>query len=68
MSQVTGEISFTTRGGVHVRRVARDAGDGVAVIASCREALDTRQGAVFSSDYEYPGRYTRWTWASSIRP
>ena len=60
MSQATGEISFTTRGGVHVRRVARDAGDGVAVIASCREALDTRQGAVFSSDYEYPGRYTRW--------
>src|SRR5690606_3555925 len=22
--------------------------------------LDSRRGAVFSSNYEYPGRYTRW--------
>src|SRR5690606_32721641 len=24
------------------------------------DALDARRGAVFSSNYEYPGRYTRW--------
>src|SRR5690606_8166232 len=24
------------------------------------DGLDTRRGAVFSSNYEYPGRYTRW--------
>jgi len=22
--------------------------------------LDSRRGAIFSSNYEYPGRYTRW--------
>ncbi|MFI5015876.1 MAG: anthranilate synthase component I, partial [Hyphomicrobiales bacterium] len=60
MNEAAGEISFTTRGGVQVRRSARDAGDGARAIAACREALDTRRGAVFSSNYEYPGRYTRW--------
>ena len=60
MNEAQSEVSFATRGGVQVRRVARDAGDGVAAIAACRVALDTRLGAVFSSDYEYPGRYTRW--------
>jgi anthranilate synthase len=60
MNEASREISFTTRGGVHVRRAARDAGDGAKAIAACREALDTRPGAVFSSNYEYPGRYTRW--------
>ena len=60
MNEASGEISFTTRGGVHVHRSARDAGDGTQAIAACREALDTRRGAVFSSNYEYPGRYTRW--------
>ena len=60
MNEALGDISFVTRGGVRVRRLAQNAGEGVAVIASCREALDTRRGAVFSSDYEYPGRYTRW--------
>src|SRR4051812_46236953 len=60
MNEASNEISFSTQGGVHVRRVAHDAGDGVAAITACREALDSRRGAVFSSDYEYPGRYTRW--------
>src|ERR1700736_1094427 len=60
MNELSGEISFTTRGGVQVRRSARDAGDGTQAIDACREALDTRRGAVFSSNYEYPGRYTRW--------
>src|SRR4029077_17076694 len=60
MIAASGEISFITQGGVKVRRAAEDAGDGALAILACREALDTRPGAVFSSDYEYPGRYTRW--------
>jgi anthranilate synthase len=60
MIAASGEISFTTQGGVKVRRAAEDAGDGALAILACREALDTRPGAVFSSNYEYPGRYTRW--------
>ncbi|SDR55035.1 anthranilate synthase, component I [Rhizobiales bacterium GAS113] len=60
MTEAKSEILFTTQGGVGVRRTARDAGDGAEAIAACREALDTRPGAVFSSNYEYPGRYTRW--------
>jgi anthranilate synthase len=60
MNEASGEISFTTRGGIEVRRFAEHAGDGAHAIAACREALDTRRGAVFSSNYEYPGRYTRW--------
>jgi len=60
MAEAKNEISFTTQGGVAVRRTARDAGDGVQAIAACRAALNTRAGAVFSSNYEYPGRYTRW--------
>ena len=60
MTAMSGEISFTTQGGVNVVRTAKDAGDGAHAILACREALDTRRGAVFSSNYEYPGRYTRW--------
>ncbi|MBV9113681.1 MAG: anthranilate synthase component I [Hyphomicrobiales bacterium] len=60
MASTPGEISFTTRGGVKVRRTAKDAGDGARAILDCRQALDERRGAVFSSNYEYPGRYTRW--------
>ena len=30
--------------------------------------LNTRRGAVFSSNYEYPGRYTRWDTAIANPP
>ncbi|MBV8770598.1 MAG: anthranilate synthase component I [Hyphomicrobiales bacterium] len=60
MSESSSEISFTTQGGVKVHRTAEDVGDGVRAIFDCRAALDERLGAVFSSNYEYPGRYTRW--------
>lgn len=48
-----------TEGGVTVTRRREPiayAGAMEAVI----DRLDTRRGAVFSSNYEYPGRYTRW--------
>lgn len=50
---------FVTAGGVKVTRTRRRA-DYQTAIPSMMEALDTRLGAVLSSNYEYPGRYTRW--------
>ncbi|MBW3096143.1 anthranilate synthase [Pseudohoeflea coraliihabitans] len=50
---------YQTRGGVTVTRRRRPTAYGEA-ISSYIDALDSRRGAVFSSNYEYPGRYTRW--------
>ncbi|OAP38158.1 anthranilate synthase [Sinorhizobium glycinis] len=54
-----GAESYTTNGGIVVTRRRRDASYADA-IASYVDRLDERRGAVFSSNYEYPGRYTRW--------
>ncbi|WP_404864102.1 anthranilate synthase [Georhizobium sp. MAB10] len=54
-----GAQSFLTEGGVEVSRLRREVGYGGA-IDSYIDRLDERRGAVFSSNYEYPGRYTRW--------
>ena len=50
---------YLTRGGVMVTRQRRETPYADA-ISSYIDALDSRRGAVFSSNYEYPGRYTRW--------
>ncbi len=52
-------ISYRTQGGVLVERnsVATPYDNAVSGYV---DRLDTRRGAVFSSNYEYPGRYTRW--------
>ncbi len=50
---------FVTRGGVEVER-SRTATNYHGAIDTYIDALDSRRGAVFSSNYEYPGRYTRW--------
>ena len=50
---------YVTRGGVTVTRRRRETPYADA-ISSYIDALDSRRGAVFSSNYEYPGRYTRW--------
>ena len=50
---------YITQGGVRVAR-RRDAVEYKTAIDKRIDALDTRRGAVFSSNYEYPGRYTRW--------
>jgi anthranilate synthase len=50
---------FETRGGITVTRQRR-ATDYAGAIDSYIEKLDERRGAAFSSNYEYPGRYTRW--------
>ena len=53
-----GEI-YETRGGIKVTRQRR-ATPYADAIGSYIDRLDSRRGAVFSSNYEYPGRYTRW--------
>ena len=52
-------FEFETEGGVKItrERVPTSYEDAVQ---SYVDRLDSRRGAVFSSNYEYPGRYTRW--------
>ena len=54
-----GAEAYETRGGVSITR-RRRAADYAGAISGYVERLDERRGAVFSSNYEYPGRYTRW--------
>lgn len=54
-----GSETYETRGGITVSRKRRPA-DYATAISSYVDKLDERRGAVFSSNYEYPGRYTRW--------
>lgn len=50
---------YVTQGGITVSR-RRYLTDYKTAIDKRIDALDERRGAVFSSNYEYPGRYTRW--------
>ena len=54
-----GAERFITAGGVTVTRQRHDTPYDGAIEAYI-DALDSRRGCVFSSNYEYPGRYTRW--------
>src|SRR5271168_4331632 len=51
--------SYLTDGGIRVRReiVNRPYSPADTALA---DALDTRRGVLFSSSFEFPGRYTRW--------
>src|ERR1051325_11439743 len=62
-----GSESYSTRGGINVRRQRRPA-EYATAISSYVDRLDERRGAVFSSNYEYPGRYTRWDTAIADPP
>jgi anthranilate synthase len=57
--QEDGSEAYQTRGGVTVTRKRRPTPYSDA-ISTYVDKLDERRGAVFSSNYEYPGRYTRW--------
>jgi anthranilate synthase len=48
--------SYTTAGGIRVTRW-REVIDAQAELI---DLLDTRRGVLLSSNYDYPGRYTRW--------
>jgi anthranilate synthase len=50
---------YTTAGGIRVSR-SREAIDAHAAIGELIDRLDTRRGVLLSSNYDYPGRYTRW--------
>lgn len=59
MSESETRQTHTTEGGVTITRTRRFI-DHEDAISNMMDALDTRIGAVLSSNYEYPGRYTRW--------
>ncbi|MFZ1813559.1 MAG: anthranilate synthase [Rhizobiaceae bacterium] len=56
---VSKPIDYVTRGGIAVRRDSFPDTYSTA-IEGMLSRIDQRRGAVFSSNYEYPGRYTRW--------
>ena len=51
--------SFVTEGGVDVTR-RESAADYATAIETLIDRLDDHCGVLLSSNYEYPGRYTRW--------
>ncbi|WP_310619814.1 anthranilate synthase [Flexibacterium corallicola] len=58
----TAARTYKTKGGITIRRSSRPA-DYEAGTSEWMDRLDTQRGAVLSSSYEYPGRYTRWDMA-----
>ena len=54
-----GAERFVTEGGVAITR-SRHGTPYAGAIETYIDGLNGRRGAVFSSNYEYPGRYTRW--------
>ncbi|RWN37703.1 anthranilate synthase [Mesorhizobium sp.] len=54
-----GAERFATAGGVTITRERHDR-PYEGAIDGYIDGLNARRGAVFSSNYEYPGRYTRW--------
>ncbi len=50
---------FVTAGGIAITRERHEKPYAGAIDAYL-DGLNARRGAVFSSNYEYPGRYTRW--------
>jgi anthranilate synthase len=51
--------SYLTKGGIRITREIRNHDYQPADTALAR-ALDERRGVLFSSSFEFPGRYTRW--------
>lgn len=55
----TDKFEYVSKGGVAISRQREEiAYEGA--IDKLVDALDSHRGAIFSSNYEYPGRYTRW--------
>jgi anthranilate synthase len=51
--------SYITNGGIRVTREIRDH-DYQPADTALATSLDERRGVLFSSSFEFPGRYTRW--------
>ncbi len=56
---MTTTLRYSTHGGITVSRTVERV-DGFEAVEDLIDRLDHRRGALFSSSYEYPGRYTRW--------
>ena len=56
---VSATIEFETQGGIRVARESFPA-DYHTAIDETLDRVNSQRGAVLSSNYEYPGRYTRW--------
>lgn len=56
---VSATIEFVTEGGVRVERESFPSNYTTA-IDNTLDRVNSQRGAVLSSNYEYPGRYTRW--------
>ncbi len=54
--------TYATAGGITISRSSRPS-DYEAGTSEWIDRLDAERGAVLSSSYEYPGRYTRWDMA-----
>jgi len=50
---------YLTRGGIQIYRASIGI-DGRQAVNDLRKKLDSSQGVLFSSSYDYPGRYSRW--------
>ena len=62
-----GAERFVTAGGVAITRQRHEV-PYAGAIETYVDGLNSRRGAVFSSNYEYPGRYTRWDTATIDPP
>jgi anthranilate synthase len=51
--------SYVTKGGIRITREVRKH-DYQPADTALASALDDRRGVLFSSSFEFPGRYTRW--------
>ncbi|MEM7068557.1 MAG: anthranilate synthase component I [Pseudomonadota bacterium] len=56
---VSATLEFETRGGIRVVRSSYPS-DYATAIDDTLDRVNSQRGAVLSSNYEYPGRYTRW--------
>ena len=61
------DLSFVTQGGVRVARRERPA-EYLKASSELARTLDSHHGVLLSSNYEYPGRYTRWEFGFAEPP
>ena len=51
--------TFITRGGIHVERI-QETVEVETALDDVYQHIDRARGCILASDYEYPGRYSRW--------
>src|SRR5580765_5852797 len=61
------ELRYSTRSGISVTRAASTVSYKKGLKRLLKD-LDSRRGVYLSSGYEFPGRYSRWDFASTRPP